>query len=72
MKKIEPYFLDDSCKIPEYIKQMSKEERQREIERLEEEARQKRGKVSMKNRMTALRCKNQYFDGDYAYERVHE
>lgn len=42
MKKIEPYFLDDSCKIPEYIKQMSKEDRQREIKRLEEEARQKR------------------------------
>lgn len=41
---IKPYFLDDSCKIPEYIKQMSREERQREIKRLEEEARKKKEK----------------------------
>lgn len=44
MKKIEPYFLDDSCKIPDYIKQMSSEERQREIRRLEKESRQKKVK----------------------------
>lgn len=51
MKKIKPYFLDDSCEIPEYIKQMSKEERQREIRRLEKEARQKK---AQKKRLEAI------------------
>lgn len=46
MKKIEPYFLDDSCEIPEDIKKMTQEELREEIERLENEAREKnRGKA---------------------------
>lgn len=42
MKKLEPYFLDDRCIIPDEVKKMSKEELDAEIERLEEEARQEK------------------------------
>lgn len=42
MSKNEPYFLDDRCEVPEYIKQMPKEERQMEIKRLEEDAMKKK------------------------------
>lgn len=40
--KTEPYILDDRCIISEEVKKMSKEERQREIERLEMEGRKER------------------------------
>lgn len=44
MSTTEPYFLDDRVVIPDYIKKMSKEELEQEIERLEKEAEEKRAK----------------------------
>jgi len=42
VSKIEPYFLDDRVIIPDYIKKMSKEELDKEIARLEAEAKAER------------------------------
>lgn len=44
MKKLEPYFLDDRCIIPDEVKKMSKEELDAEIERLEKEEQEKKAK----------------------------
>ncbi len=38
------YFADDRVIIPEYIKKMSKEELEQEIERLEKEAKEKKAR----------------------------
>jgi hypothetical protein len=38
MNKIEPYFLDDRVIIPKSIREMPKQELEKEIERLEKEA----------------------------------
>jgi len=38
------YFIDDRCIIPDYIKKMSTEELDREIARLEAEAKSKKEK----------------------------
>lgn len=44
MDRNEKYFADDRMIIPEYIKRMSKEELDAEIERLEREHRDKKQK----------------------------
>ncbi len=44
MSTTEPYFLDDRVIIPEYVKKMSKEELEQEIEMLEKEAIEKKTK----------------------------
>lgn len=44
MKKIEPYFLDDRVIIPDDVKNMSIEELDAEIERLERESKEKKAK----------------------------
>jgi hypothetical protein len=38
MNKIEPYFLNDNITIPKNIKEMSQQELEKEIERLEKDA----------------------------------
>jgi hypothetical protein len=38
MNKIEPYFLNDNVTIPKNIKEMSQQELEKEIERLEKDA----------------------------------
>lgn len=44
MSTTEPYFLDDRVIIPEYIKNMSREELEQEIARLEKEVREEKEK----------------------------
>ena len=50
--KTEPYILDDRCIISEEVKRMSKEERQREIERLETEGRKERERLRKKKKLS--------------------
>ncbi len=45
MGKDVEYIIDDRCIIPDEIKQMTSEERQREIRRLEEEGRKERDRL---------------------------
>jgi hypothetical protein len=44
MNKIEPYFLNDSVIIPKNIKEMSQQELEHEIERLEKETAKNKAK----------------------------
>jgi hypothetical protein len=44
MNKIEPYFLNDSVIIPKNIKEMSQQELEHEIERLEKETAENKAK----------------------------
>lgn len=39
------YFIDDRIIISDEVKQMTKEEREKEIERLEKEAREEKAKI---------------------------
>lgn len=51
-KEIEPYILDDRCIISEEVKKMTKEERQKEIERLEMEGRKERDHLRRKKKLS--------------------
>ena len=44
-KRFKPYIQDDRVVIPESIKRMTPEEREREITRLEAEARKERARI---------------------------
>ena len=49
-KKIKPYVLDDRCIISEEVLSMTREERDREIKRLEEEGRRERERLRKSDR----------------------
>ena len=49
-KKMKPYVLDDRCIISEEVKNMTREERDREIKRLEEEGRKERDRIKQEKR----------------------
>lgn len=49
-KKIKPYVLDDQCIISEEVQSMTREEMDREIKRLEAEARRERDRLEKANR----------------------
>ena len=49
-KKIKPYVLDDRCIISKEVQEMSEEEMDREIKRLEEEGRRERDRIKHENR----------------------
>ncbi len=44
MSKFEPYFVNDSVVIPEYVKNLSKEKLEKEISELEQQAKKKKQK----------------------------
>lgn len=45
MDKFEPYFVNDSVVIPEYVKNLSKENLEKEIAELEKQAKEKKQKA---------------------------
>ena len=47
---MKPYVLDDRCIISEEVKNMTREERDREIKRLEEEGRKERDRIKQEKR----------------------
>lgn len=51
---MEEKFLDDSHEIPQYILDMSSEERRKLIARLEEEARRERARIISRNSQANL------------------
>ena len=48
--KIKPYVLDDRCIISKEVQEMSEEEMDREIKRLEEEGRKERDRIRQEKR----------------------
>lgn len=53
-------YLDDNVVIPDWIKKMTREEKQAEIERLEKEAREEKARILAAKALKQGKCNNSF------------